>query len=70
MDNIQVVEVRGQRVLTTRQIADAYGTTIKKINRNFERNKARYVAGKHYITLTGGELKTRQRRRQKLAGCS
>lgn len=51
-----ITEVRGFRVLTTRQIAEEYGTTVKIINRNFERNKSRYTVGKHYIALSGKEL--------------
>lgn len=52
----EVIEVRGIRVLTTRQIADAYGTTKDKIIYNFNYNKGRYVLGKHYIEVAGEEL--------------
>ena len=35
----ETVEVKGMRVLTTRQLAAAYGTEIKVIQNNFQRNK-------------------------------
>lgn len=57
----EVIEVRGIRVLTTRQIADAYGTTKDKIIYNFNYNKGRYVLGKHYIEVSGEELRRLKR---------
>lgn len=57
MEELQVNEYNDVRVLTTQQIADAYGTTEKVISNNFNNNKERYVAGKHFILLTGDELK-------------
>lgn len=53
----QVTEVRGINVLTTRQIAEMYGTTKDIISYNFNYNKKRYVEGKHYISLQGDELR-------------
>ncbi len=53
----QIMEVRGFRVLTTRQLAEAYGTEIKVIQNNFQRNKDRYTAGKHYIYMDRDELR-------------
>lgn len=44
-------------VLTTKQIAEAYGTTAKKVSNNFNANRKRFVEGKHYICLSGNELK-------------
>lgn len=57
MRNLYVVESRGQRVLTSAQIADCYDTTVDCIKQNFHANRDRFVEGKHYIVLTGGELK-------------
>lgn len=51
------IEQCGQRVLTTAQLAEAYGTTVDTINRNFNRNKDRYTEGKHFYCLTGEDLK-------------
>lgn len=47
----QITEVRGLRVLTTRQIAEAYGTTPDVIGYNYRYNRERYKEGKHYIML-------------------
>lgn len=57
MQNLQVIDLKGQRVLTTRQLAEAYGTEVKVIQNNFQRNKDRYVAGKHYIYMDRDELR-------------
>jgi very-short-patch-repair endonuclease len=57
MNQLQVIEQHGVRVLTTSQLAEAYGTDSKQINRNFQRNNDRYKEGKHYFALTGEELK-------------
>lgn len=55
--NIQVIEQQGVRVLTTAQLAECYGTDSKVISYNFNHNKDRYEEGKHYICLTGDELR-------------
>lgn len=57
MNDIQKVEFDGTLVLTTQQIAEAYGTEPRVISNNFGRNKDRYVEGKHYIRLEGESLK-------------
>lgn len=43
MNEIKVIENNGQRVLTTVQIAELYGTDSKVISNNFNRNKERYT---------------------------
>ena len=53
----ETVEVKGMKVLTTRQIAEAYGVSKDKIIYNFNYNKDRYVLGKHYIEVFGEELR-------------
>lgn len=53
--NLKVIEQNGQRVLTTQQLAEAYGTDTERIRVNFNRNKDRFVEGKHYFALTGQE---------------
>lgn len=55
--DLVVTEYKDIRVLTTQQIADAYGTETKVVSNNFNNNKDRYVEGKHFICLTGEELK-------------
>lgn len=54
---LQEIKVRGIRVLTTEQIAKAYGTTEEKIRWNFKYNKNKYEEGKHYILIQGEELR-------------
>ena len=51
------IENEGKRVLTTAQLAEAYGTTNKVISYNFNHNKERYTEGKHFYCLTGDDLK-------------
>lgn len=53
---LQVIEYRGQRVVTTEQLAAGYGTDVENVRRNFNRNKSRFVEGKHYFQLTGDDL--------------
>jgi uncharacterized protein YukE len=55
--NLMVIEQNGQRVLTTQQLAEAYGTDMERIQVNFNRNKERYKEGKHFILLQGEELR-------------
>lgn len=53
MNNLQITEYKDIRVLTTQQIAEAYGTDNRVISNNYNRNKDRYTEGKHYICLEG-----------------
>lgn len=57
MNNLTVTEYKNIRVLTTQQIAEAYETDTRIISNNFNRNKERYVDGKHFVCLDGEELK-------------
>ena len=57
MNSLQPIENNNQRVLTTAQIAEQYGTDAKAISKNFTRNESRYVEGKHYYCLTGDTLR-------------
>lgn len=57
MNNLAITEYNDIRVLTTQQIAEAYGTDSNVITKNFNRNKDRYLEGKHYICLKGEDLK-------------
>lgn len=51
------VEVKGIRVLTSKQLAEEYGATTQKIKQNFANNRNRFTEGKHYISFTGDELR-------------
>ncbi|GEK30297.1 hypothetical protein KZO01_06060 [Kurthia zopfii] len=64
MDQLQVIERGGHRVLTTQQVADAFGVETKQLLRNFQRNSERYMEGKHYYALNGEALKMFKAERQ------
>ncbi len=53
----QITEVRGMRVLTTKQLSEMYGVDPKIIQYNFRYNKDKYSCNKHYIEVTGEELR-------------
>lgn len=55
MKELQITEYSDMRVLTTQQLAEAYGTDVQVITNNFNRNKDRYDEGKHFVCLTGDE---------------
>ena len=61
MNKMDVVKYKGQRVLTTKQIAEAYNTEVIVIQQNFRRNKEKYEKGKHYILIEGDELRELKR---------
>lgn len=56
MQDLQVIKVKGQRVLTTKQIAEVYGADVGTIQHNFRYSKKNYQLGKHYIELSGKDL--------------
>ncbi len=58
---VAVVEWNGERVITTAQLAEVYGTDINNIQVNFNRNKDKFVEGKHFIFLQGEKLKEYKR---------
>lgn len=60
----QTIEMRGLRVITTKQLAEAYETDEKKLQYNFRYNKEKYQEGKHYIQVKGEELNTLKRRNE------
>ena len=43
MDELQIIEHEGIRVLTTHQLAKVYETSTNNIKMNFKRNKDRFV---------------------------
>lgn len=50
------IEWNGQIVITTAQLAEVYETSADNVKRNFNRNKDRFEAGKHFFLLEGSEL--------------
>ncbi|MGG4499136.1 ORF6N domain-containing protein [Brevibacillus reuszeri] len=57
MNKPQLIEYGNQRVLTTAQLAEAYGTDNKHISDNYKNNESRYADGKHYFLLAGNDLR-------------
>ena len=45
------VEYENRIVLTTKQLAEFYDCSEKRISENFNRNKERFAIGKHYCKL-------------------
>lgn len=64
MAETQNIEVRGIRVLTTKQLATAYEVDVRTLQNNFRYNKERFVQGKHYIEICGEELQEMKRRNE------
>ena len=69
---LAVIEQNGIRVLTTNQLADAYGTDAKMINRNFQRNTELFEQGKNFYVLSGERLRIfkNQNREASIKFCS
>lgn len=54
---MKAIEYKGQKVITTAMLAEAYQTDTANIRNNFKRNKEKFIEGKHYFYLQGDELK-------------
>lgn len=48
---------QGVPVLTTEMLAQAYEVEPHQIRQNFKNNRERFVEGKHFFTVTNGELR-------------
>ena len=57
MNELTVLEHNSIRVMTTEQLAEAYGCRAIHIQQNFKNNRERFIAGKHYFKLEGADLK-------------
>lgn len=57
MNNLQIIEHRNERVLTTQQLAEIYETSANNIKNNFNNNKDRFIEGRDYYLLKGNDLK-------------
>lgn len=55
-NTLTTVEHKGIRVLTTEQLAQAYGCEPNNIKKNFNVNKEHFEEGKHYFKVSGNEL--------------
>lgn len=57
MNQLQIIEHEGIRVLTTQQLSEVYETSTENIKQNFKRNKDRFNEGRDYYLLKGEQLK-------------
>lgn len=57
MSKLIPIEFKKQRIMTTQQLSEGYGTEPRRITENFARNEERFIEGKHYFKLEGEELK-------------
>lgn len=57
MNNLQVIEHKNERVLTTQQLAEIYKTSANNIKNNFNNNKDRFIEGRDFYLLKGEDLK-------------
>lgn len=57
MNNLQTIEYKQIRVLTTQQLAECYETQANNIKFNFNNNKERFIEGRDYYLLKGQALK-------------
>ena len=57
MNSLPILKHNGQRILTTQQLAEIYGTSVDNIKMNFTRNNKNFEEGKHYYLLKGKELR-------------
>jgi hypothetical protein len=55
--DVAIIEYKGQRVLTTEQVAEVYACDKHNIQKNYNENKERFTLGKHFYKLEGAELK-------------
>ena len=57
MNELTVLEHNNIRVLTTEQLAEAYGCGSHNITKNYNANRERFVEGKHFFVLEGDDLR-------------
>ena len=57
MQELIPIEFKNQRIMTTKTLAEQFGTEENNIKNNFNNNKNRFKEGKHYFKLQGQELK-------------
>lgn len=55
---VVALEWNGERVITTAQLAEVYGTDMTNVWNNFSNNKDRFEKNKHYFFLTGDSLRS------------
>ena len=55
--NNQVIRYQDIPVVTTEQLAQLYETFTDNLKKNFNRNKTKFVEGKHFFKIDGNELR-------------
>lgn len=53
MGEYPIIQYNNVAILTTKQVAEAYKTTPKRISNNFTAHRNRFIEGKHYFKLSG-----------------
>jgi hypothetical protein len=56
MEKLPEIKYADQLILTTKQLAEFYETTVDRIKQNYVYNKDKFEEGKHYYEITGDEL--------------
>ena len=54
---LKILEFKNQRIMTTKVLAEQFGTEEVNISKNFKRNETRFIEGKHFFKLQGEALK-------------
>lgn len=54
---MKAIEYKGQRVITTKALADIYGAFEQQIQQNFKNHQRQFMESKHFFYLQGEELK-------------
>lgn len=57
MNKLIPIEFKNQRIMTTKILAEEFGSSEKNINDNFSNNHTRFIEDKHYFKLEGQALK-------------
>lgn len=57
MKTLAPIEFNDQRILTTEQLAEVYGTEANNIKNNFNNHQDQFIEGKHYYLLQGEDLR-------------
>ena len=57
---IETKEYKGQRVITSYDVAKLHNRDVKKVNQQFERNINKFRIGKDYFQLTREEMNRSQ----------
>ena len=55
---MRITEWQGEKVITTKDIADLHGLEVSILNRKYRRNKSRYVEGVDYFEVRIEEIKS------------